>query len=59
MMMMMMMMMMIMMALEDVVFTFCETCIAKSECSLVIIGVLSFVIFLLFVQHKRVYCKSM
>jgi hypothetical protein len=38
-------MMMMMMALEDVVFTFCDTCIAKSECSVVIIGVLSFIIF--------------
>ena len=38
------MMMMMMMALGDV-FTFCETCIAKSECSVVIIGVLSFIIF--------------
>ena len=43
-----------MMALGDVVFTFCDTCTAKSECSVVIIGVLSFIIFLLVVQHQRV-----
>ena len=43
-----------MMALGDVVFTFCDTCTAKSECSVVIIGVLSFIIFLLAVQHQRV-----
>ena len=50
-------MMMIMMALEDVVFTFCDTCIARGECSIVIISVLSFIISSLVVQHKRVYCK--
>jgi hypothetical protein len=55
-----MMMMMMMMALGDVVFTFCDTWYtAKSECSVVVIGVLSFIIFLLVVHHQRVYCKSM
>ena len=48
---------MMMMALEDVVFIFCDVCITRSECSVVIIGVLSFIIFLLVVQQKRVYCK--
>ena len=43
------------MALGGVVFTFCDTwCTAKSERSVVIIGVSSVIIFLLVVQHQRV-----
>ena len=37
--------MMMIMAVGDVAFTFCDTCVVKSECSIVIVGVLSFIIF--------------
>jgi hypothetical protein len=50
---------MVMMASGDVVFNFCDTIIAKSECSVVILVYCPSLIFRLFVRHKRVYFKIM
>jgi uncharacterized protein YejL (UPF0352 family) len=48
---------MVIMASGNVVFNFCDTCIAKSECSVVISVYCPSLFFRLVVRHKRLYCK--
>ena len=50
---------MVIMASGGVAFNFCDTCIAKSECSVVIPVYCSALFFRLVVRRKRLYCKIM